>query len=57
MNWFRLTFVLMHEHGWRLSEIDEMYPFELEVYAALLTEYLDMKKKAREQAEMSAGMR
>jgi hypothetical protein len=57
MSWFKITFLLMHEHGWKLEEIEGMYPFELDVYTSMLAEYLEMKKNAREQAEQAAGMR
>jgi len=41
---------MKHKHGWNIDELDDLYPFELDVYAALLAKWLEMEKKAAEEA-------
>lgn len=39
-----------HKHGWSIDEMEDMYPFELDIYAALLAEWLEMERAAAEEA-------
>lgn len=40
MNHYQTTFTLMHEHHWAWSDIQNMIPFERDIYLILLTQYL-----------------
>jgi len=40
-NYFRLNFSLMQYHKYSLTEIENMIPWEREVYIALLKQYIE----------------
>ena len=49
-NYFRLNFALMQYHKYSLTEIENIMPWERDVYVALLQEHLEdeeQKMKAR----------
>jgi len=51
-NYFRTNFMLMEEHKYSLTEIENMMPFERQIYVLLVNEYIKKKEeeiKAREQ--------
>ena len=39
----------MQHHNWSLTEIEEMMPWEREIYIGLLMNYLEEEKKRVEQ--------
>jgi len=43
--YYRLNFVLMNDHGYSLSELENMIPWERQVYTNLLIESLKKKKE------------
>lgn len=47
--WYRLTFMMKQEFGWSIQEVEGAYPFELEIYGALLRNYLETKRKLAEE--------
>ncbi len=48
-NFFKTNFLLMQEHKYSLSEIENWMPWEREVYISMLIEHL--KKKADKKRE------
>lgn len=48
-NFFKTNFLLMQEHKYSLSEIENWMPWEREVYISMLIEHL--KKKAEKKRE------
>ena len=44
MNHYKTTFSLMHEHHWAWSDIQNMIPFERDIYLILLQQYLEEHK-------------
>lgn len=42
------NFLLMNEHGFTLTEIEDMTPYEREIYILLLLDHLEKKKKNAE---------
>jgi len=46
---YRNNFALMHHHKYSLSELENMIPWEREIYLNLLINYLNEEKKRREQ--------
>ena len=50
-SYFRINFALMQHHKYSLSEIENMMPFERQVYVSLLMQYLDQVKKEQEAAQ------
>lgn len=49
-NYYKMNFALMQFHGYTLSDIENMIPFEREVYIALLEQYLQEEKDKRAAA-------
>ena len=47
MNFYKVNFILMHEHKYSLSELENMIPWEREVYIGML--FAHLKKKEEEQ--------
>ena len=48
-SYFRLNFALMQYHKYSLTEIENMMPFERDIYVALLKNYLDAEKLKAQQ--------
>jgi len=49
--YYKTNFALMQHHKYSLSEIENMMPFERQVYVSLLMQYLDQVKKEQEAAQ------
>jgi len=47
---YKTNFALMHHHKYSLTEIENMMPWEREVYTTLLMQYLDQLKQEQEKA-------
>jgi hypothetical protein len=43
-----MNFALMQYHKYSLTEIEEMFPFEREIYVAMLVKYLEEEKQKLE---------
>jgi hypothetical protein len=43
------NFLLMNEHRFSLTEIEDMVPYEREIYIMLLLDHLERKKKNAQQ--------
>jgi len=41
---------MMQHHNYSLSELEEMLPWEREIYIGLLLKFIEEEKEAREQA-------
>lgn len=48
--YYKTNFALMHHHKYSLTEIENMMPWEREVYTTLLMQYLDQLKQEQEKA-------
>jgi len=48
--YFKTNFALMQHHKYSLSEIENMMPWEREVYTTLLMQYLEQLKNEQEKA-------
>ena len=46
---YKTDFLLAKEHNITLSEINDMVPFERQVYVSIVLDYLEKKKKALKQ--------
>jgi hypothetical protein len=50
MNYYQTNFSLMQHHKYSLSELEDMIPWERELYVKLLLDYLEeLKQKQQEQ--------
>ena len=51
--YYKTNFALMQHHKYSLSEIENMMPWEKEVYTTFLMQYLEELKQKQEQAKAS----
>ena len=49
-SYFRLNFALMQYHKYSLTEIENMLPWERDIYVALLQQHLEDEKLKYQQA-------
>lgn len=50
-NYFRTNFMLMEEHKYSLTEIENMMPFERTIYVLLVNEYIKKKEEEYKKAQ------
>jgi hypothetical protein len=50
-NMYITNFTLMHEYKYSLTELDNMFPFERDIYLALIQEDTKKKKEAAAMAK------
>jgi hypothetical protein len=51
-SYFRINFALMQHHGYSLTELEQMIPWEKEIYLTYLQQYIEeenLKQKANGQ--------
>lgn len=48
MSYYKMNFALMQYHKYSLTEIEEMIPFEREIYIGMLMQYLEEEKNRLE---------
>ncbi len=44
-NYYKMNFALMQYHKYSLTELEDMIPFEREVYIHMLVQYLEEEKQ------------
>ena len=52
--YFRLNFALIQYHKYSLTEIENMMPWERDIYVGLLQAHLEEEELKRKQAEANA---
>ena len=50
-SYFRINFALMQHHKYSLTELENMIPWEKEIYLAFLQQYIEEENLKRQQAE------
>ena len=48
-SYYKLNFALMQHHKYSLTELENMMPWEREIYVNLLRNYLEAEKLKRQQ--------
>ena len=48
--YFERIFALKQYHGWALSELEDLMPWELDVMTSFLNNYLEVQELQRNQA-------
>ena len=48
-SYFRINFALMQHHKYSLTDIENMMPWEKEVYVTLLTQYIEEENLKQQQ--------
>ncbi len=56
-NYFRLNFSLMQYHKYSLTEIENLIPWERDIYGALLQQHIEEEKLKQEQQARSNAKR
>ena len=51
-SYFKLNFALMQHHKYSLTEIENMMPWEREIYIGLLNQYIEEENLKAKQANM-----
>ena len=51
-SYFKLNFALMQHHKYSLTEIENMMPWEREIYLRLLNQYIEEENLKAKQANM-----
>jgi hypothetical protein len=54
-SYYELNFSLMQYHKYSLTEIENMMPFERDIYVALLKNYLESEKLKQQQEQGLGG--
>ena len=53
MNHYQTNFVMMQHHNYSLSELDNMMPWEREIYVKLLVQHLEEERERIRQEQQS----
>ena len=51
-SYFKLNFALMQHHKYSLTEIENMMPWERDIYLGLLNQYIEEENLKAKQANM-----
>ena len=51
-SYFKLNFALMQHHKYSLTEIENMMPWERDIYVALINQYIEEENLKAQQASM-----
>ena len=51
-SYFKLNFALMQHHKYSLTEIENMMPWERDIYVALLNKHIEEENLKAQQASM-----
>jgi len=51
VNYYKTNFQLMQHHNYSLTELENMWPWEREIYIALLLQYLKEEKLKVQQLQ------
>jgi hypothetical protein len=55
LNYYKTNFAMMQHHKYSLTELEEMIPFERDIYITLLTEFI--KEENQRQREQQAQLK
>ena len=50
-NYIQTNFGLIQHHGWSLNELDDMHPWEREIYVGLMVQHIEEEKLRREREQ------
>jgi hypothetical protein len=51
-SYFKLNFAMMQHHKYSLTEIENMMPWERDIYVGLLNQYIEEENLKAQQASM-----
>jgi trehalose-6-phosphate synthase len=50
-NYYKQNFAMIQHHSWSLSELDNMLPWEREIYSGLLMKHLEAEKAEHDKQQ------
>lgn len=50
-NYYQVMFALRQHHGWTIPEIEDLIPYERDLFVGMLEGYLEELKEKRKEAE------
>ena len=56
-NYYKTNFALMQHHKYSLTELENMVPWEREIYLGLLNQYIEEENKRIEKEQQEAKSR
>lgn len=56
-NYYKTNFALMQHHKYSLTELEDMMPFEREIYIILLTQFIKAENERQKQQEANMKAR
>ena len=54
-SYFKLNFALIHHHKYSLTEIENMMPWERDIYLGLLNQYIEEENLKAQQQQANYG--
>ena len=54
-SYFKTNFALMQHHKYSLTELENMIPWERDIYLTLLQQYIEEEKLKAQQMQASVG--
>jgi len=56
LNYYKTNFAMVQHHKYSLTELEEMIPFERDIYITLLAEYIkeENERQRQQQAQMKS---
>jgi len=57
INYYERIFAFKQYHGWSISELEDLLPWELDVMITLLSNYIEKVEQDRKQAKVNRNMR
>lgn len=45
MNYYKLNFAMVQHHNYSLEELEDMLPFEREIYTSMLVDHLEKERE------------
>ena len=56
MNMYEVNFAMIQHHKWSLTELENMMPWERDVYVNMLLRYLREEEARQRQGQMSPSL-
>lgn len=57
LNYYKTNFALMQHHKYSIAELEEMIPFERDIYIMLLSQHIKEENDRLQQQQMQQKMR
>lgn len=57
LNYYKTNFALMQHHKYSIAELEEMIPFERDIYIMLLSQHIQQENERLQQQQLQQKMR